>query len=152
MVREILEITGGVLVEDKCPRGLTEESVDRIRKGIGTGDRSASLQHDEMEGAAFLFAWAGAVPRAEESLLCYLCSCPVTFLVCTGIVKGNYIGKQSSSLLLFLSDEILGGQCLQSLSIVSSDRNYFQSESCQVAIVVCSLQYRCSLTYSGIAY
>lgn len=53
MVREILEITGGVLVEDKCPRGLTEESVDRIRKGIGTGDRSASLQHGEMEGLPF---------------------------------------------------------------------------------------------------
>lgn len=50
VVREILEITGGVLVEDKCPRGLTEESVDRIRKGIGTGDRSASLQHMKWRG------------------------------------------------------------------------------------------------------
>lgn len=82
MVREILEITGGVLVEDKCPRGLTEESVDRIRKGIGTGDRSASLQHDEMEGAAFLFAWAGAVPRAEESLLCATSAPALSLFLC----------------------------------------------------------------------
>lgn len=44
MAREILQITGGVLAENECPRGLSdsaaEESVGRIRKGIGIGDRS----------------------------------------------------------------------------------------------------------------
>lgn len=42
MAREILQITGGALVEDECPPGLSdsapEENVGRVRKGIGIGD------------------------------------------------------------------------------------------------------------------
>lgn len=58
------------------------KKLGKAQRGFGTGDRSASLQHDEMEGAAFLFAWAGAVPRAEESLLCATSAPALSLFLC----------------------------------------------------------------------
>lgn len=106
------------------------------------------MGHDEMEEAAFLFACRAAAPSARRAT-----SAPALFFCDRSWERKTILGNLPPSLLLFLFDELPGRQFQHSLSIVSNDKNLFsKSESCQVDIVVCSLQYRYSLIYGGFAY
>lgn len=81
MVMEILQITGGVLVQDECPRGLsdsiTQERVGRFRKGNGIGDKSAWGRMKWRRLPSCLPAWKlRTVPRRATSapaLLLFFC-------------------------------------------------------------------------------
>lgn len=143
MTREILQITGGSLQRTsvlEASDSAAEENVGRVRKGVGIGGGSA---WGVME-------WRRcARGQGEPPLLL-----PVTSLPYRNWGRKTIMGNQSfSSLLLFLFDKIPGGQFWHSLSIVSNDKKIiFKTRICQVAVVVCSLQYRYSGTHGGIAY
>lgn len=77
VVREILQITGGVLVEDKCPRGLTEESVDRIRRGLELETDQPACSMMKWRGLPFYLPGRELCPgrRKASSVLPLLLPC-----------------------------------------------------------------------------